>query len=164
MEHPPGLLYFYSRLHFFLLPPIAVYLAIKVGKQYLGLSTPTWIMAVATLLARPTLTFIRNRYIDLTNRRAATALGAVLPPHVQESCFTVAKKALAALDGFPGLPSSTKFTCITYLCIFLSKGDLMAGWSKSYGYTFTISRFTSCSVSRLQNPFCPNIPEIIIRS
>src|SRR5258708_2227257 len=115
MEHPPGLVYLCSRLHFFLLLPIAVYLGINVGKQYLGLSIPTCTMVVSALLARPALTLIRNRYTDLTNRRGATALGAALHPHVRESPFTVAKKILTTLEGFPGLPSSTKFACITYL-------------------------------------------------
>jgi len=125
MEYPPGLVYLCNRLHFFLLP-IAIYLGINVGKQYLGLSTPTWIMVVTALLARPALTLILNRYTDLTDRRAATALGAALPPHVKESSFTVVKKILASLEGFPGLPSSTKFIWITYLFNCIWRGS--HGW------------------------------------
>jgi hypothetical protein len=111
MEHPPGLVYLFKRLHFLLLPPIAVYLAFNVAKQYLGLCIPKWIFVVTILLARPTLTFVRNQYTDSNNRKRAAALGAVLPPHVQESPFTVAKKAFRVHDGFPGLPSSSILFC-----------------------------------------------------
>ena len=122
MEHPPGLMYLFRRLPFFFLPPIAVYLAFKIGKQYLGLCPPTWITVVATLLARPALTFSCNQYTDLNDRRAAAALGAVLAPHVQESPFAVAKKTARSIDDFPGLLSSSLFACVTYPYISVSRG------------------------------------------
>ena len=117
MEHPPGLVYLFRRLHFFLLPPIAVYLAFNLGKQYLGLCIPTWIIVVSTLLARPALSFGHNQYKDLNDKRAAAALGAVLPPHVQESSFTVARKAVNSLDGFPGLPSFSMLALPTTISV-----------------------------------------------
>jgi hypothetical protein len=127
MEIPPALVYLFNRLHFFLLPPIAVYLAINLGKQHLGLSIPTWITVVATLLSRPTLTLFRNRYTDLTDRRAATALGAVLPPHVPESSFAIAKKILTTLEGYPGKHE----ICLYYLSkYFHLKGISWLGGQK----------------------------------
>jgi len=81
---------------------------------------------VTTLLSRPALTFARNWYTDMKDRRAARALGAVSIPHVPESSFTVARKVLRSLDDFPG--------------------ELMAGWGRKYGYTVSVSKFTSRTV------------------
>ena len=72
---------------------------------------------VSTLLARPVLTLARNQYNDWNDKRAAAALGAVLPPHVQESSFAVAKKAMDSLDGFPGLSSLSMLALPTTISV-----------------------------------------------
>lgn len=127
MPLSPGLVYLFRRLHFFLLPPIVVYLAFKAGKHYLAISTPTWIIVLATLLARPTLTFARNQYTDYKDREAAAALGAVLAPHVPESPFTVAKKALGSIGSFPGLSIINVPSVSSYQYLRLKENSWLTG-------------------------------------
>ena len=115
MKVPPGPVYLTKNVHFFLLPAITVYLALKVGKECLNLSIPTWIVVATTLLARPALTFARIWCTDFKNKMEAASLSAVLVPHVPESFFTVAKKAVRGLDDFPGLPTSSKLCSLWLL-------------------------------------------------
>jgi hypothetical protein len=109
------------------------YLAFNVGKQYLGLSIPTWIIVVTTLLARPALTFARNQYTDLQDRRAAAALGAVLAPHVPESAIAVARKVLGSLTIFQVCHQPSSYLDYTPY-IFPFEGDLSWLDGQKYGY------------------------------
>jgi len=102
MDLPPGPVYVLQNLHLVVLPPAAVYLALRLAREYLDIVTPTWVQITSIICALPALTVAKNQYNDWKDRRAARSLGAVLPPHVPESAFTVAKKALGSLHGFPG--------------------------------------------------------------
>jgi len=63
-----------SRLHFFLFPPIVIYLAIKVGKQYMHLSIPIWIMVESPISDDSCIPIrvVRKRYILQKNNLKLT--------------------------------------------------------------------------------------------
>jgi len=101
MDLPPGPVYVLQNLHLVILPSAAVYLTSRLAR-HLDIVTPPWILIAAIIFTLPALAFAKDQYKGWKDRRAAKSLGAILPPHVQESAFTVAKKALRSLHGFPG--------------------------------------------------------------
>jgi len=104
MSLPPGPAYLLNLAPYFALPSVAVYCLFASAHKFLDINTPRWLVFILTLFARPGLFFLRCRYEKWRNERAAAALGAVLPPHVTDSPFSVVSRVLARLqDSFPGL-------------------------------------------------------------
>lgn len=146
MDLPPGPVYVLQNLHVVVLPSAAVYVSSRLARHYLDIVTPTWVLITAIVCTLPALAFAKDQYKSWKDRRAARSLGAILPPHAQESAFTVAKKAMRSLHDFPG--RLLLFHCISRVLRFaLLEGTLMVEWSKKYGYVYSVSRFTSRTVS-----------------
>jgi len=102
MSIPPGYIYIASLLPYFLLPSAFVYGFLAVGQHYFDTHIPSWIIAIISLIARPTLFYGQGRYRIWRNKKEAAAHGAVLLPRVLESPSAIVNKAVQSVkNGYP---------------------------------------------------------------
>ncbi|KAF8960252.1 cytochrome P450 [Flammula alnicola] len=120
MELPPGLVYLLRLFPYFAIPSAAVYFCLRLTQEYQpSFGIPSWLVIVASVLARPLLFTFNFYYAKWANKRAAAAHGARLPPVIQESSFSVIPKmASSTRNGYPS--------------------DMMFQWSQTYGNTFQL--------------------------
>lgn len=84
MEMPPGPLYLFKLLPFFLVPPVTVIAILRIDQVFLGTKVPTWLYIAAGLLVRPFLSIFQRYYTRYLDSRAADANAAFIIPHVEE--------------------------------------------------------------------------------
>ena len=103
LKSHPGPVYVFGLLPKFIIPSATVYLALRVLQERLLLDIPSPLVFAATALAPPLL-FILTRYFTIwANNRAAIANGAILPPKVQESTFSIISALTNSIQsGYPG--------------------------------------------------------------
>jgi len=103
MELAPGLKYTARLVPHFLIPSALIYTFLTVGQHHFDTRLPPWIVALLTIIARPVFFFLLRPYKRWNDKRTAAALGAVLPPLVQETPLTIMKEAAESTkSGFPG--------------------------------------------------------------
>jgi hypothetical protein len=108
---PPGPVYVFALLPKFIVSSITVYLSLLVLQDRLHLDIPTLLVVAAVALARPVLFIVTQYYRIWANKRAAIANGAILPPQVRESTFSIISSLRKSIQsGYPGAQSV--FTCL----------------------------------------------------
>jgi hypothetical protein len=85
MEIPPGIVYLSKLLPGFLAPPLATCFLKWLGETYFSIYVPRWVFAPVCLLSFPMILTARVKYKLYSDRRAAAASGAVLPPTLPSS-------------------------------------------------------------------------------
>ncbi|CAA7262215.1 unnamed protein product [Cyclocybe aegerita] len=127
MPLPPGPVYLLSRIPRFAIPSAIVYLSIRVAHQQTSLKLPSWVVFVASLLARPVIFYVHGLYADIINKREAAKHGATLPPLVQESGLKVIQTMVENLKhGYPAEP--------------------FRRWAEGYGHTYRIHLLTETAL------------------
>ncbi|KAG6830203.1 hypothetical protein H0H92_001790 [Tricholoma furcatifolium] len=122
MPLPPGPAYLANRLPSLVLPLISVYVAQRLLHTFLRIDLPNWAVIVSTILAIPIGLLLKVSYNDFINRRQAAALGAVLPPRVEDKYPA----------GLGLLIQSIKNLKTGY------PGENFDDWSQKYGNTFNL--------------------------
>ncbi|KAF9475912.1 cytochrome P450 monooxygenase pc-3 [Pholiota conissans] len=105
MELPPGIVYFINAFTAYFFPSVLVYifLTLVAGHQSYFNDVPRWLIISAAIVSQPLRVAPSFVYTKLRSGRVAKALGAVIPPVVEEwSIFTVSKLAATLRDGYPG--------------------------------------------------------------
>jgi hypothetical protein len=85
MSFPPGILYVSKLLPGVLGPPLGTYFLKWLLETCLDVGAPRWVFVPVCLLSFPFVFTCRVQYKMLADRRAAAALGAVLPPFLPSS-------------------------------------------------------------------------------
>ena len=99
----PGPVYVLSLLPKFIIPSATVYLSLRILQERFHLGIPFSLIFGATALARPLLFILTRYYMIWANNRAAIANGAVLPPQVRESTFSIISSMRKSVQsGYPG--------------------------------------------------------------
>ncbi|KAJ7155172.1 cytochrome P450 [Mycena filopes] len=80
MPFPPGLLFLAKLLPGVLAPAAGTYSIKWLCATFLGIHTPRWVLIPLGLLSFPVVFTVRVQYKLISDRRAAAAHGAVLPP------------------------------------------------------------------------------------
>ncbi|KAJ3576017.1 hypothetical protein NP233_g717 [Leucocoprinus birnbaumii] len=103
---PPGIDFLARALLNFFLPCVTVYPALSIGtSKFLNSDSSRWVLVTSSLGLRLGYILVKPWIQRFRDRRAARANGAVLPPHIKESGWEMAKVLLHDLeDGYPGEP------------------------------------------------------------
>jgi len=102
MALSPGLKFVVGLLPTFLIPSALVYASLTVSKNQFGVSIPSWIVVILTIVARPVLFLAGMRYKRWADQRAAAAHGAVLPSDMLLSPWKVLVESEASIEsGYP---------------------------------------------------------------
>ena len=81
-EFPPGIVLLINRLPRLLLPPASVYLLIRILSTTSITLIPRWLQIALYIISLPGV-FSGSIYTNYANERAASAVGAVIPPKVK---------------------------------------------------------------------------------
>ncbi|KAF4600440.1 hypothetical protein EYR38_005067 [Pleurotus pulmonarius] len=124
MTIPVGLVHLLKHLPPLLAPSLVTYVALPYGLRLLHPAThvPGLIVLLAAIIASPLYLIISTLYTNFSNRRAAAANGAVMPPYIEASWGGVSTiKALVNnfKNGYPG--------------------DIFMEWCEKYGNTFSMT-------------------------
>ncbi|EGO04179.1 hypothetical protein SERLA73DRAFT_173607 [Serpula lacrymans var. lacrymans S7.3] len=80
IQLPPGIILIFRRLPRLLLPPVSIYILLRVCDAVLDVSVPYWLQFLAYILSIPLTPMVSVIYTDYVDSREAAARGAVLPP------------------------------------------------------------------------------------
>ncbi|KDQ28725.1 hypothetical protein PLEOSDRAFT_27377 [Pleurotus ostreatus PC15] len=124
MTIPIGLVHLLKHLPPILAPSLVTYVALPYGLRLLYPATHVsgLIVLLASIIASPLYLIISTLYTNFSNRNAAAANGAVMPPYIEASWGGVSTiKALVNnfKNGYPG--------------------DIFMEWCEKYGNTFSMT-------------------------
>ncbi|KAF5387696.1 hypothetical protein D9615_000007 [Tricholomella constricta] len=119
---PPGIAYLVNRLPTLLSPLIAVYILNRLLLECLGAHLPLWAVIVPAVLSIPVALLLKVSFVDFIDHRRAAALGAVLPPRVEDKWPAGVGLLLQSIDNLKtGYP-----------------GENFNEWAEKYGNTFNV--------------------------
>ncbi|CDO75353.1 hypothetical protein BN946_scf184966.g21 [Trametes cinnabarina] len=86
---PPGPRFILRHLHYIAFPPTVAFLTINIANWLLGVTVPTWVAAILSIISYPAILFSYIALEERRWRRSAAAHGATLPPIVKKTDFNV---------------------------------------------------------------------------
>ncbi|KAK7046747.1 cytochrome P450 [Favolaschia claudopus] len=105
LELPPGLVFIASSLPPLFAPPAFTFLLLLFLWECFHVPVPAWATFLLCFLSIPAAIFAKVQYRDYSDRRAAAAYGAVLPPELEASfggISTVVRSVRDLVTGYPG--------------------------------------------------------------
>lgn len=121
--------------------PVGTYATLFALQDLFAFTLPTWVIAIACLLAHPVSYTASNYLRERRDERNAAANGAVTAPKVQQGEFTLLKQLMASAR--VSIP-----------------GSVFHGWAKEYG---TVYRLRVSGEERVRR-FSPSTPSTIDES
>jgi hypothetical protein len=104
MSLPPGPAYLLRIIPYYA-PSLLICLGFRWLQEYDHTlqGIPTWLLILATLVARPLCAFLSLYWADFANARTAATHGAVRPPTVKEGTLSlISRMAESTRHGYPG--------------------------------------------------------------
>ncbi|PPR03000.1 hypothetical protein CVT24_012329 [Panaeolus cyanescens] len=131
---PPGLRYILTVLPRLIAPSLAIGAGLIATKTHLNAhDLPTWSIFLVSVLAHPLISYTRSQLDRLSDKRAARANDAVLPPLLKESTLSIVSKLMKSISsGYPG--------------------DAFAAWTKEYGTNYLQMNFFSVKLLYTTEP------------
>lgn len=119
MLTPPGFVQIIRFLPLFFLPPFGAHVALKVAQEYFGLHISHGIL-LSYIVSYPAVLLCRLMFSKALNRVEAFRMGAVFPPHVNDSPWGIYRQRSSEHGR-------------------LYIGDAFARWAETYGNTFAFT-------------------------
>ncbi|KAF9475908.1 cytochrome P450 monooxygenase pc-3 [Pholiota conissans] len=130
MALPPGPAYLLRLLPYFILPSMTVYVFLRLSEGLFSIVLSNCLTIPVIILAKPILFFATRHYRKVKDNWDANANNAILPPHVQESVYSMFVKLGESLrSGFPS--------------------DVMQEWAEEYGNTIQLDMLTTSTIITL---------------
>lgn len=118
-----GLLPIYRLLAIFLLPPLAAHAVLKTW-EYHGHRVPFGLYLIAYIISCPVFLYAQQTWSNVSDRRAAARMGAVLAPDVELSPWNIYRRNYSQKGSPLYLGASVYALSRTFLPEVLYSGDI----------------------------------------
>lgn len=137
MNLPPGIIYLSKLSPGLFAPPLATFLLKWLSETYLGFHVPRTVFAPLCLLSFPLVFVVKVQYSLYSDRRAAAAHGAVLPPTLPSSIGGIDLVLASMRNLATNYPGEFQLLLL-FPCTNVESGEPLALLAKKHGHTFSM--------------------------